>query len=241
MRIRILIAFIFAIVITLLPIPTHTSTLQTRTSSDDAQKTDEFIRRLKDEKLADILTGSLWTLTHDYNDYKHMEEVLLASQRNLEALEKYERGDSSSLKQLGGVKQFKGQLAIWLDDRDQAVRAFAATLLGVSGDKAYAPQLAKLLVRRKGDSDWQIYDRGSAARALGLFQAKEFGKDLVNMLSSSNKNDRLGALHGLAWMGDKEHAQAVAKLQDHDNEGIRETARQALIMLGASELLKGKK
>ena len=170
-----------------------------------------------------------------------MEEVLNTLQRYLSALEKYEQGDTSTLKQIGEIKQLKDQLAIWLDDSDQAIRAFAATMLGISADQTYAPQLAKLLVRKDQKSDLLIYDRGAAARALGLLQAKEYGKALVTLLSSTNEYDRGGAVQGLGWMGDKEYAKAVAQLLDDKDENIREAAKQALEMMGASELIKDKK
>jgi len=79
---------------------------------------------------------------------------------------------------------------MWLKDNDQAIRAFAATMLGISGDQSYSPLLAKLLVRKEQNADDLIYDRGRAALALGLLQAKEYGKDLVTMLSSANEYDR---------------------------------------------------
>jgi HEAT repeat protein len=209
--------------------------------SEATRETNEFIKRLKDEKFRDIFGGSTWTLIHDYKDHKHMDEVLDTLQRYMEALAKYEQGDGSSLKQLGGIKQLKDQLAMWLEDKDQAIRAFAATMLGISGDQAYSPLLAKLLVRKEQNADDLIYDRGRAALALGLLQAKEYGKDLVTMLSSTNEYDRVGAVQGLGWMRDKENAKAVAQLLNDKDERIREAARQSLEMMGASDLIKEKK
>ena len=207
----------------------------------DTQMTDQFIKRLKDEKFIDIQGGAMWTLIHDYKDYKHIQSVLTTLQRYMEALAKYEQGDNSSLNKLGGIKQLKNQLAIWLDDNDQAVRAFAATMLGVCGDNAYSRQLAKLLVRTEQNYDDEVYDRGRAALALGLIQSKEYGKDLVTMLSSANEYDRYGAAEGLGWMGDKENAKAVARLLTDKDERVREIAKWALEMLGASELMKDKR
>jgi HEAT repeat protein len=238
-----MISVVLAIAIAMIPKAIDSyraSSQESRALSEDNQKTDEFLKRLKDEKHSNILGALTWTLTHDYEDLERMEVVLLTSERYLNAVAEYEKGDSTELQRLGGIERFKDQLATWLDDSDQAIRSFAATMLGVSGDQAYAPQVAKLLVRKVQDPDRQ-YDRASAARALGLIQAKEFGKDLVPMLASSNKSDRTGALDGLAWMGDKEHAPAVAKLLNDDDEDIRATAREALKVMGASELIKDEK
>lgn len=212
-----------------------------RSQSEGDPQTDEFIKRLFDEKFGDILGGIMWTLIHDYKDRKHLEKVLNTMQGYFEALEKYEQGDASSLRQRGGIKGFKDQLAAWLADDDQAIRAYAATMLGVSGDIAYAPQVAKLLTRKKYDPDDLIYDRGRAATALGMLQAKEYVKDLIALLSSKNDYDRAGAAMGLGWMGSKDHAKAVARLLTDEEETVREAAKQALKMMGAGEPLKEKK
>jgi len=245
MRNKILIiSLIFAVASAAMSIPIALYSIFSRGSLQQSQttrETNEFIKRLKDEKFRSIYGGSAWTLTHDYKDYKHMDDVLGTLQRYMEALAKYEQGDDSSLKQLGGIKQLKDQLAVWLEDNDQAIRAFAATMLGVSGDQAYSPLLARLLVRNEQNADDIIYDRGRAALALGLLQAKEYGKDLVTMLSSTNEYDRAGAVQGLGWMGDKENAKAVAPLLKDKDELVREAAKQSLEMMGASDLIKDKK
>jgi HEAT repeat protein len=238
-----IISLIFAVGITAMSIPIALHSIFPQGGLQQPQttrETDEFIKRLKDEKFRDIHGGSVWTLTHDYEDHTHMEEALDTLQRYMEALAKYERGDGSSLKRLGGGKQLKDQLAKWLEDNDQAIRAFAATMLGISGDQSYSPPLAKLLVRKEQNAGDIIYDRGRAALALGLLQAKEYGKDLVTMLSSTNEYDRLGAAQGLGWMGDKENAKAVAQLLKDKDERVREAARQSLEMMGARDLIKDK-
>ena len=208
--------------------------------SEDAQETDKFMTRLRDVKFSGLIESSMWTLTHDYKDSKQVDVVLNTVMRYLEAFTKYEQGDGSSLKQLGGTKQLKGQLAIWLNDNDQAVRAFAATMLGISGDHTYAPQIAKLLLKKEQTSDHILYDRGRAALALGILQAKEYSKEIVMLLSSTNEFDRSGAAQGLGWMGNKEHAKAVAQLLNDGDENVRAAAKYALEMMGASELIKDK-
>jgi HEAT repeat protein len=162
--------------------------------------------------------------------------------RYFEALAKSEQGDSSLLRQIGGIKKFKEQLAIWLYDKDQAIRAFAATMLGIIGDQAYAQHIAKLLMKKEQNpDDIIIYDRGRAALVLGILQAKEYDKHLLMLLSSNNKYDRAGAVQGLGFMGNKEYAKAVAQLLNDEDEDLRISAKHALQMLGAGELIKDKK
>lgn len=216
----------------------HLGSVQ-KTQSQDA---DEFLNRWKDPKHWNLFTSATWTLTHDYSDFKHMEEVLKTVQSYFEALGKYEQGDHSLLDQMGGVKAFKDKLSGWLNDDDQAVRAYAAVMLGISGDKLYAPQLANLLKERKyKDTDLLHYDRGRAAMALGLVGANEYIPNLVILLKSSNEYDRAGATYGLGLLKAKAHAKAVAKLLNDKAESVREAAKESLEMMGAAELIKGKK
>jgi HEAT repeat protein len=207
---------------------------------EQPQDVDELLRRLKDERLKNLLDGAFWTVSHDYAEFKHMEEVLKSVQTYFEAIGKYEQGDRSSLDQLGGVKAFKDKLAGWLNDDDQAIRAFAAVMLGISGDKSYTPQLAILLKERESDNDHPRYDRGRAAMALGLVGAQEYTSELVNLLNSSNEYDRVGAAYGLGWLGAKDQAKAVAKLLHDKDEGVREAAKESLEMMGATGLIKDK-
>ena len=113
-------------------------TINQNTSPQTVQKTSQnetaFIERFKKPEHINLLQGAMWTLTHDYDDFKHMQEVLKTFQNYFEAIGKYESGDRAALEKLGGVKGFKDKLALWLNDEDQAVRAFAALMLGISGD-----------------------------------------------------------------------------------------------------------
>jgi len=182
-------------------------------SSKQSQDVDVFIVRLKKPEHINILQGAMWTVTHDYADFKHMQEVLKSFQTYFEAVAKYEKGDNSSLAQMGGIKSFKDKLSLWLSDDDQAIRAFAAVILGISGDKAYAPQVANLLKERKyKDDDLIFYDRGRAATALGLMGAKEFLPEIALLLQSKNEHDRSGAITALGYFDAKEYAKEVAGL-----------------------------
>ena len=201
----------------------------------------DFLNRLKQQRHLNLLQSATWTLIHDYRDSKQMDEVLKFVQSFMEALDAYEKGNPAGLSKFGGLKRFKDQMAVWLDHNDQAIRAYAATMLGISGDRAYARQLANLLKRRKYVRDDLIqYDRGRAAMALGLVGAKEYTSSLARLLSSKESYDRAGAAYGLGFLAARAHAHAIAKLQDDKDESVREAAKEALEMMGARYLIKKK-
>jgi hypothetical protein len=191
-----------------------------------------FLKRWRDKRFKNILDSALWTLIHDYSDLKHVERVLDTVQRFFAAIDKYEKGNRSSLDRIGGIKTFKSKSVEWLNDNEQAVRAFAAAMLGVFGDRTYAPQLVHLMTK-SGDKDEDvIYDRGRAAMALGMIGAREYIPNLVSLLSSSNEFDRIGAAYGLGWLAAKDQAEAVAKLLHDEDENVREAAKESLKMMG---------
>ena len=153
----------------------------------------------------------MWTLIHDYTEYAPMEKVLKTLQTYFEALEKYEKGDHSLLDQIGGIKAFKDKMAGWLKVGDKAIRAFAATALGISGDLTYAPDIARLLNRTVyKKNDYLRYDKVRAAIALGL-------------------------------LGAKDQAKAVVGLLDDEEEDVRDAAKQSLEMMGATDLIRDMK
>ena len=205
-----------------------------------SQEVDEFIKRFGVQEHRNLLDGALWTLTHDYSEFKQMEEVLKTFQSYFEALSKYEQGDSSSIEKIGGIKAFKNKLAEWLKDDDQSIRAFAAVVLGISGDKSFAPQLAELLKERKIKENDIRYDRGRAAMALGLVGAKEYTSSLAKLLKSSDEYDRVGAAYGLGFLKARKQSKAVAILLN-DEESVREAAKESLTMMKATNLVKEKK
>ena len=199
----------------------------------------DFVNRLRQERLINLLQSATWTLTHDYRDFKRVEEVMDYVQKFLLALDANEKGNPAALSQFGGLKSFKDQLAKWLLDSDQSIRAYSAVMLGICGDRAYAKHLANLLKPTKSNRDELIdYDRGRAAMALGLVGAKEYTNTLVRLLRSKNQYDRVGAAYGLGFLNAKAHAPAIAKLLNDRDESVREVAEDSLEMMGAGHLLK---
>lgn len=205
---------------------------------EPAQSLEQFLKRWKDEKLNRLFGGAAWTLAHDYADPQRAGQASEIMATYFAALEQYENGAPATLDKLGGIKSFKDKMAALLLGDDQAVRAYAATALGVSGDRAYAAPIAELLKERKQAGPQPRYDRGRAATALGLLGAKEYIADLVALLSSANSFDRSGAVFGIGWMGAKEQTPAVARLLNDVNEDVREAVRLALEMMGATAPLK---
>jgi HEAT repeat protein len=189
---------------------------QTSSKSTEQKQSPEiisFLERFKKPEHLNLLQSALWTVTHDYTDRKHMQKVLEIFQNYIEAIGKYEAGDPVPLEKIGGVKALKEQLAIWLKDEDQAIRAFAAVIIGISGDKSYAPQLANLLKKEDHkDHPLSIYDRSRAATALGMIGAKKYMSDVVPLLKSKNQYDRAGAITALEYFGAKEYSKEIADL-----------------------------
>jgi HEAT repeat protein len=192
-------------------------------SDTQPNETEFFIARFKQPEHLNVLQGAMWTVTHDYADFKKMSEKLKTFQTFFEAVGKYESGDPEPLAQVGGVKAFKETLSLWLRDDDQAIRSFAAVLIGISGDKAFAPQLATLIKERKGgDDEMMVYEKGRAAFAIGLLGAAEYTPLLVAQLESKNQYDRSGAMSALARFNATEHAPRIAKLLNREGLGYHD-------------------
>jgi HEAT repeat protein len=207
-------------------------------ASGQSQQISEFLKRLKDERIQNLMESAGWTLLHDYKDKSRVDKALKTMTGFFEAIGKYERGERAPLENMGGVKAFKDKMAALLIEDDQAVRSFAVTILGIWGDRTYAEQIAKLLKTREQVDDDRVYERGRAAIALGLLGAKEYSADLAVLLKSQNNYDRIGAVLGLGWMEAKEHAEAIARLLNDDDQDVREVAAKTLEMMGETEFIK---
>jgi HEAT repeat protein len=178
-------------------------------------ETAELLRSFSLPKHINLFQSAMWTVTHDYTDYKHMDEVVKEALSFFEAAAKHQQGETGSLRDLGGVPGFKAKLAKWLKDDDQAIRAFAAVLIGITGDKKLAPELLALIETRKPKADeLLIYDRGRAAMAIGLLGANEYKGKIARLLKSENGYDRSGAIFALSSFGATEFAPEIAALLD---------------------------
>jgi HEAT repeat protein len=205
----------------------QSSTTPPRAAIERAQTTDEFLARWKDERNSKLALGAMWTASHSDVGPDRWEAAFQPAYLFMEAIEK---GDRASLDPKG-IKAFKDRLSGMLKDDDQAIRAFAALLLGVCGDKSYANQVAVLLRPRRATGDFPVYDRGRAAMALGLLGAKEHTLELVSLLKSPNSFDRSGAAFGLGAMRATEHMADVARLLEDADENVRTNAQEGLAMM----------
>jgi HEAT repeat protein len=179
---------------------------------DDAAEVNELAKRFQKPENVNVFQGAVWTVTHDYAEHKHMDEVMKSVFAYLEALAKFQSGESEPLAKLGGVSGFKRKLTDLLNDGDQAIRSFAAVMIGITGDKALVPSLAKLLDKQTaaGERYSMVYDRGRAALALGMIGAVEYKPRIAELLKSENQYDRSGAIAALESFGATEYAKEIA-------------------------------
>ena len=155
----------------------------------------------------------MWTLVHDYSDIKQMSQKLEAFQTFFEALGKAEKGDEAQLIQIGGIRGFKSKLGEWLNDNDQATRAFTAVLMGITGDQSFSPKLEEFIRDRKpSKNELMVYDRGRALMALGLLGSPDSKPRLAAFLDSKNEYDRSGAIAGLTFLKATEYAPKISRL-----------------------------
>jgi HEAT repeat protein len=176
----------------------------------DRVETDFVVKRFKEPKHESLMSGASWALAHQYGDIDRVKEVFEFSSAYFEAFGKYEEGDDGPLVALGGVKGFKAKLSGMLKDPDRAVRTYAMTLIGITGDRAMAPQVAAFLKDPSAESDYD--ERRRAMVALGLMGAVEYKLKIAPFLRSKDHNDRSGATRALAAFGAKEYAGEIAAL-----------------------------
>jgi HEAT repeat protein len=163
------------------------------------------------DKFGGHFMSEMWTLTHAYDS---KEEVDLVLNYLTEFFTAVESNDHQKVERLGGARGFKDKMAAFLDSKDQAVKGFAAFMLGAARDISYAPRLVKLINDRDstfndrfaGDT---IYYRGRAAIALGRLNANEYKADIAKLLKSMNEYDRSGAIFALAELGALEYTEEI--------------------------------
>ncbi len=160
------------------------------------------------------LSSEMWTLTHAYDSKVEVDRVLNFFAEFFQAVES---NDAELVTKLGGAKGFKDKFAKFLDSKDQAVKGFSAFILGASGDKSYAPKLAKLVNQRDPSFEDRFageraFYRGRAAMALGMLEAQEFKIDIAKLLKSKNEYDRSGAIHALADLSAVEYTKDIVSI-----------------------------
>lgn len=203
---------------------------------DEKQKWEKLRKRFTEEYVGYLYSG-IWPLTHSDDSRSEVEESLKLLQVLINALG---RNDPALLNEIGGVKGFKERFLRLMRSGGDTVSGFAATVLAISGDSSYAPQIAALLEKKDASSaDEFAYPvvtvRGRAARALGILGAKEYAPRIVPLLQSKNEYDRAGAATALGLLGAKEYAQDVVKMLSNRDFIIREdSAIYSLMLMGAA-------
>lgn len=138
------------------------------------------------------------------------------------------------------------QISQLLQDPDAGVRYTAIKMLGFLGSKEHAKEVAKFL---KGDS--LPSDRigpspdtvkAYAAMALARMGAKEYTKEIIQLLTCdgypSSHYERSEVAWALKKLQAQDHVKEIAKLLEHKNERVRESAATTLGILGAKEYTK---
>ncbi|MET0647272.1 MAG: hypothetical protein ABW208_11670 [Pyrinomonadaceae bacterium] len=180
----------------------------------DRQEWEELRKRFNEPRAVNLLTGGMWTVTHAYESKQEVDEVLKPL---LVLFNSFEKQDPALLDGVGGVRGFKERMAAFLNSHDDTVAGFAATMLGITGDKRYVPSIALLLEKKDppeedGKFHHAVTSRARAAAALSRLGAREYVPRFVRMLRSSNRYDRSGAAIALGELRAKEHAKDVAAL-----------------------------
>lgn len=160
---------------------------------------------------AGLLSANLWTLTHDYKSLSEVNTVLNYLQGFFDALQS---DNTAKLKEIGGTKGFKDKFLEFMKSEDGTVKGFAAIVLGIAGDRDYAPPIAALIKER--DTSFNDRDafptvtyRGRAALALSLLGMKELAPEIALLLKSKNEYDRKGAISALGNLKASEYAKDV--------------------------------
>ena len=200
----------------------------TQKASEVTQESTQLAMRFQNLRSINLLSSQMWTLTHAGMLKNEVDESMKLLATFLEKALKNEDA--------GSATEFKSKMAAFLNSNDDVVAGFAAIVLGISGDRNYTPEIAKLLDKEEPTDvrSKPITSRNRAALALSLMGAREYIPKLVLMLKSQNDYDRMGAALALGQLQAKEHANEVASLLRSGNDQLRvdESPIYALMEMG---------
>jgi len=174
-----------------------------------------------------------WAFNHGASDEGQQELERLGypnRDENLEAL----------VRKAGGWAEYKANAAALLKSKDPVVRGFMAIWVADLGDPAYVPQLWELLKTRQPVQDEITpvdWDRGLAACALGVLNAQDHLKDLLDCLHHESPYVRGGAARGLSWMKATKNAPEIAALLTDGDDEVVCSAIDALARLNATQYI----
>lgn len=189
----------------------------------------------KDEELRDLflnlnskfptyLPSNMWMLTHAYESKDEVDRVLNYFTEFLSAVNS---NDKKKIGELGGARGFKDKFVYFTASKDDAVRAFSAIMLGMAGDKSYAPFLAKLINERdesfSSDEPSKMPGyRGRACVGIAMLGAKDYKADISKLLVSKNDYDRSGAIIALGELQATEYTKDIVRFLNDQNYRIRD-------------------
>ena len=203
----------------------------------DAAETNRVLQRFRETRHIRLMEGASWSLAHQYGDIENVGKVFKTVGEYHEAFEKYEAGDQAPLIALGGIKGFKTKLSTMLKDADPAVRCYAATLTGITGDKAMVPQVAALLLRKAG-SNQDHCGPERAMVALALMGASQYKLRIATELKSTDSNKRSAAIRALALLGATEYAPRIAAILSEPTNTHDVTPIEFLVETGMASSYK---
>lgn len=174
-----------------------------------------------------------WAFNHGASDEGQKELERLGYPNPDESLE-------AVVRKAGGWVEYKAQAAALLRSKDPVVRGFMAIWVADLGDPAYVPQVWELLKTKQPVQDEITpvdWDRGLAACALGVLNAQDHLKDLLDCLHHESPYVRGGAASGLAWMKASKHAPEIAALLTDGDDEVVCSAIDALARLNATQFV----
>lgn len=212
----------------LVSITVATGQVPQKNEAEDREEMKQLALRFQNPRSINLLASHIWALTHAGTLKTEVDESM---QLLVTFLDKASKNEDA-----GSAKEFKIKMAAFLNSKDDIVAGFAAIVLGISGDRSYAPQVAKLLDKEEPPDAQSkpTTSRSRAAFALSLMGAREHIPKLVLMLKSHNDYDRMGAAVALGQFQAKEHANEVASLLRPENSDLRvdESPIYALMEMG---------
>lgn len=208
---------------------------RTNNATQTDQKEWDLLKTRFNSEYGAYLSSRLWSLIHNYSSKEKVDESLDLLMLISEAVSK---NNPALLDRVGGLTGCKKRFLGLMNSNDDTVSGYAALVLAVSGDMAYARQIAALLDKKDEDGDeGPITVRGEAATALGILGASEYVSKIVGMLQSRNEYDRSGAATGLAYLGAKEQAPEIVKMMTNEQFSLHDDVSgiHALVQLKVAD------
>ena len=157
------------------------------------------------------MSGLTWTLIHNYESKPELDRALKVFEEVALALAD---NKPTTIRKFKGPVGLKEKLKGLMGSKDQTVSGFAAYMLAIVGDPAYAPHIAALLKNdaKRTPAGRESTIRGQAAGALGILGARQYIPQIALLLDSPNHYDRRGAVPALALLKATDYADRIAAL-----------------------------